>query len=274
MSLAERRALLFGKSLTHNKRGPTIETGKTVNNKRANETDKTLNFNRKSSDNNDNDDDKTIEGNKVGDEGTSFNESAFVKWMYDIFLWEDVPTSLYAFVVSNTLFYALVKLKISLLTLFIHFSLLSIAASFAAGYGSTALCRYLLKNDKIENPADRLANAVDFPRERITRMAAAAGDATVKCVEFICNVIFFKDPELSQKAGCMFLALGILSQKYTLAALLWLTVDFCFIWFPLYKYQREAVDECYDRSAEFAVAQISALKEDSSKLIEKYLKTN
>lgn len=217
---------------------------------------------------NNNDDDNDDDGSKA------IKEASLLKQAYDLFLWEDVPTSCYAFVASNAVFYALVKLKVSLPALLCQFSIMSIALSFAFGCGPTLLCRYLLSDDRVANPTDALANAVEVPRERVMRAARLAGRAVVEFAEFIKAVITYESPESSLKAGCVFLVLGLLSQKYSVAALLWLAVDFCFVWFPVYKYQRESVDECYDKSLEFAVAQAKSLKEDSSKLVKKYLKTS
>lgn len=205
------------------------------------------------------------------DENKEIKEVSLLKRAYDLFLWEDVPTSFYAFIVSNALFYALVKLKVSLPTLLCQFSIMSIVMSFAFGYGSTLLSRYLLNDDKMTNPTDALANAVEVPRERVMKVARLAGRAVTELAEFVRSTILYENPENSLRAGCIFLVLGLLSQKYSVAALLWLAIDFCFVWFPVYKYQRESVDECYDKSLEFAVARAKSLKEDSSKLVNKYL---
>ena len=198
-------------------------------------------------------------------------EASVLKQVYDVFLWDDVLASCYAFVVSNAVFYALVKLKVSLPALLCQFSIISIAMSFAFGYGPTHLCRYLLGDDKIANPTDALANAVEVPREHVARAARLAGRAVMELAEFVRATVLYESPESSLRAAGAFLVLGLLSRKYSVAALLWLAVDFCFIWFPVYKYQRKSVDECYDRSLEFAVAQAKSLRDDSSKLIKKYL---
>lgn len=195
------------------------------------------------------------------------------KWAYDLFLWEDVPTSCYVFIILNAMFYALVKLKVPLPVLLSQFSIMSIAVSFAFGSGPTLICRHLLGNDKMVNPIDVLANLVEVPREWIAKTTKLAGQAVIECAEFIKNVVLYKNPEKSLKAGCAFLAVGLLSQRYSATALAWLSLNFCFVWFPVYKYQRETVDKCYDGSMEFAAMQAKLLKEDSSKFIKKYLQT-
>lgn len=213
------------------------------------------------------------DNNEKDDSQKEFKEVNLLKQIYDLFLWEDVPTSCYAFVVSNAVFCALVKLKISLPALLCQFSIMSIALSFALGYGSTLICRHLMKNDKMENPTDAFANTVEVPREWITRTTRLVGRAVTEFAEFVKSLIMHKNTENSLKAGGIFLVLGLLSQKYSATALLWLAINFCFIWFPVYKYQRESVDKYYDESLEFAVAHAKTLKEDSTKLVKKYLQT-
>ena len=190
-------------------------------------------------------------------------ENRVVQKLEEIFHWKNIILSVLSFVIFNIIFYVMVKLGYSFLTLFCYFVLIGTILCFAVGYGPVAYGEYVAKK-KVENPIAPYAEKIKIPYDWIKDSAKLAGDFINSLLETVFNVIFVKEVCMTIKAFFFFCFLAILSNKYTFPGLIWFFVNFFFIWTPIYDFKKDLIDDLY--------ARLKKIAEENYEKIEKAIK--
>lgn len=185
-----------------------------------------------------------------------------VEKLDEIFHWKNLILSLIAFVITNLVFYIIVKLEYSFLTLFCYFVLIGTILCFAVGYGPVAYGEYVAKK-KVENPIAPYAEKIKIPRDWVKDTATLAGDFVNALLETIFNIIFVKDVCGTIKGFFFFCFLAILSNCCTFCGLVWFTVVVFFIWCPLYDWKKDVIDDLFAK----AKKAVSDIYEQVAKII-------
>ena len=189
-----------------------------------------------------------------------FEKSEFFAEMKELFMWDNLMRSLLAFAVMNVFFLLILYFKFSVFGLVCWVLFFALLAALA--YDFQHVLGFFQKKDvpsrfaemQFEVPAKYIDGFFDLVASLVKAFLGVAVNAiTIRCVPYTLAMVG------------VFLVLIFLAGHVCCFCTLYIALLFCFIWFRLYRDQKQAIDDLFAKAKDFAKKQIELVKEKINK---------
>jgi hypothetical protein len=189
-----------------------------------------------------------------------FEESEFFGKAKEIFMWNDLMTSLLVFCIVNAFFIILFAYEFTVLGLFCWIAFFALLAGIAID--SLRIIKYFQGEDAPSQLADK---NIPIPGEYIDGFFKLVGDVIKAFLGVCVNAILVRSIPFSLGMIFGFLFIIYLAGHMGICAMLYCALLFCFIWFRLYHDKKEMIDNLFQKLKDFVNQQIQQLKEKMNK---------
>ena len=189
-----------------------------------------------------------------------FEKSEFFGEMKKLFMWDNVMQSLLAFAVMNVFFLLILYFKFSVFGLVCWVLFFALLAALA--YDFQHVLGYFQKK---EVPSRFAENKCEVPAKYIDGFFTLVASIVNAFLGVALNAIKIRCVPFSLAMIGVFLVLIFLAGHVCCFCTLYIALLFCFVWFRLYRDQKNAIDELFAKAKNFAKQQIELVKEKINK---------
>lgn len=189
-----------------------------------------------------------------------FQESEFFGKAKEIFMWNDLMTSLLVFCIVNVFFIVLLCYEFTVLGLICWICFFALLAGLIMD-----IMRVIKFFQGEEAESAIPIKDIPIPAEQIDGFFKLVS-AVIQAFLGVCvNAILVRSVPFSLGMIFGFLFLIYLAGHMGICAMLYVAILFCFIWFRLYNDHQAKIDELFQKAKDFIQQQIQQLKEKINK---------
>jgi hypothetical protein len=189
-----------------------------------------------------------------------FQESPFFAKAKEIFMWNDLMTSLACFVVINIFFVLLVCYDFTVVGLICWIAFFALLAALVFDI------MYVIAFFKGEEAKSNLADKnIPLPGEYIDGFFKLVGDVVKAFLGVCINAVLLRSIPFSIGMIFGFLFLIYLAGHMGICGMLYVAILFCFIWFRLYNDHHDKIDELWEKLKSFVKEQYQKVMDNINK---------